>query len=73
MEKKIDKIIRIIREQMVANAPGTQGGFGASSNPSGPTAGLDPTMGLKKRYLKGGRGSRKKWLDYLKSSNGTRN
>jgi hypothetical protein len=73
MEKKIDRVIQIIREQMVANAPGAQGGFSSSSNPAGPTAGLDPTMGCKKRYLKGGRGSRKKWLDYLKSSNGTRN
>ena len=73
MEKKIDRVIQIIREQMVANTPGAQGGFSSSSNPAGPTAGLDPTMGCKKRYLKGGRGSRKKWLDYLKSSNGTRN
>jgi len=31
-------------------------------------------MGMTKRkYAKGGIGSRKKWLDYLKSSNGRRN
>jgi hypothetical protein len=66
---KIDKIIMIIREQMmVANAPGGSGGFSSSSDPKGPTAGFDPTMGkVQKRFAKGGTGSRKKWLDYLKN------
>lgn len=65
---KIDRIIKIIREQMVANAPGSQGGFGASSDSKGPTAGFDPTMGrVKKRFIKGGIGSRKRWLDFLKN------
>ena len=67
-KKKIEKIISIIREQMVANAPGAQGGFSSSSPAKGPVAGYD-----KPTYAKGGRGSRKKWLDYLKSSNGRRN
>ena len=72
--ERIDKIIQIIREQMVANAPGSSGGFSGSSNPKGPTAGFDPVMGMTRRkYAKGGIGSRKKWLDYLKSSNGRRN
>jgi hypothetical protein len=75
--KNLDKIISIIREQMVANAPGGSGGFSGSAEPKGPVAGFDPTMGLsmkrKKRYATGGIGSRKKWLDYLKSSNGRRN
>jgi hypothetical protein len=67
--EKIDRIIEIIREQMVANAPGSQGGFGSSSPSKGPTSGYD-----KITYAKGGRGSRKKWLDYLRSqSNGRRN
>jgi hypothetical protein len=68
-KKKIDRVIQMIREQMVANAPGTQGGFSSSSNPKGPTAGFDPTL-IKtpaKRFAKGGSGSRKKWLDYLKN------
>lgn len=69
---KIDKIINIIREQMVANPPGTSGGFGGTSDPSGPVAGYDPVM-KRKKYATGGVGSRKKWLDYLKSSNGRRN
>lgn len=72
--ERIDKFIQIIREQMVANAPGSSGGFSGSSDPKGPTAGFDPVMGMTKRkYAKGGIGSRKKWLDYLKSSNGRRN
>jgi len=66
--EKIDKIIQIIREQMVANAPGSQGGFSSSSPSKGPTSGYDKPV-----YAKGGRGSRKKWLDYLRSSNGRRN
>jgi len=68
---KLDRIIQIIREQMVANAPGTSGGFSGSADPNGPVAGYVPIM-KRKRYAKGGIGSRKKWLDYLKSSNGRR-
>ena len=55
---------------MVANAPGAQGGFSGSSDAKGPTSGFDPIMGKKspvKKYAKGGVGSRKKWLDYLKN------
>ncbi len=63
--KKLDKIISIIREQMVANAPGGSGGFSGSADPKGPAAGFDPVMGkIKKRYMKG---KRKPWLDYLKN------
>lgn len=75
-KKKIDRIIESVRnymtlkeEGMVANAPGSQGGFSGSSDPKGPTAGFDPVMGLKKRKgpsIKLPPGSRKKWLDYLK-------
>ena len=65
--EKIDRIIQMIREQMVANAPGAQGGFSSSSPSKGPTAGYNKPI-----YAKGGRGSRKKWLDYLKSYNGRR-
>jgi hypothetical protein len=62
--KKIDRIISIIREQMVANAPGGSGGFSGQSDAKGPTAGFDPVMGkVQKRYWKG---KRKQWLDYLK-------
>lgn len=69
---KIDRVISIIREQMVANAPGTGGGFSTSSDDKGPVAGRSPKMFLLgrkfvKTYAKGGPGSRKKWLDYLKT------
>ena len=61
--KKLDKIISIVREQMVANAPGTQGGFSGSSDPKGPTAGFDPVMGTTRRkYASLGVGSRKRWM-----------
>jgi hypothetical protein len=62
--KKLDKIISIIREQMVANAPGAQGGFSGSSDPKGPTAGFDPVMGTTRRkgpQIKLSPGSRKRW------------
>lgn len=57
---------------MVANAPGTQGGFSSDSEDRGPVAGRSPKMFLlgrkfAKTYSKGGPGSRKKWLDYLKN------
>ena len=68
--EKIDRIIQIIRENMVANAPGSQGGFSGSADPKGPVAGFDPVMGnVKKRYMKG---KRKQLLDYLRTSNGRR-
>lgn len=62
--KKLDRIISIIKEQMVANAPGGSGGFGGQSDAKGPTAGFDPVMKLKRRFFKG---KRKQWLDYLKN------
>ena len=62
--KKIDRIIKIIRENMVANVPGTQGGFGGSSEAKGSTAGFDPVMGLvkRKKYASLGVGSRNRWM-----------
>jgi hypothetical protein len=68
--EKIDRIIQIIRENMVANAPGSQGGFSGSADSKGPVAGFDPVMGkVGKRYMKG---KRKQWLDYLRSSSNGR-
>jgi|TARA_B100000035_G_scaffold93653_1_gene79253 hypothetical protein len=73
-KKTLDKILCYIRENMVANAPGAQGGFGSSSNAAGPTAGYDKKIGkVRKRYTYGGHGSRKNWLDYLKKQNGRTN
>jgi hypothetical protein len=61
--KKIEKIISIIREQMVANAPGGQGGFSGSAEAKGPVAGFDPVMrATKRKYASLGVGSRKRWM-----------
>ena len=65
-KKKLDWIIDIIREQMVANAPGASGGFSGSADSKGPTAGFDPVMGIQKRkgpQIKLPPGSRKKWMN----------
>jgi len=71
-KKKIDRVIEAFRnyihlkeEMMVANAPGTQGGFSGSSDSKGPTAGFDPTMALvrrKRSQIKLPPGSRKRWM-----------
>ena len=45
---------------MVANAAGTGGGFGGSADAKGPTAGCDPVIKLRKRYIYQ-RGLRKNW------------
>lgn len=55
MDRRLQKVCNILREMMVANAPGTSGGFSSESDPSGPVAGYS-----KKIYL--GRGSRKRWM-----------
>jgi len=67
---KIDRIISIIRENMVANAPATGGAFGSESPAEGPTAGtshpmLTPLVGKNKkgkRYIYGGVNSRRNWI-----------
>jgi hypothetical protein len=67
---KIISIIRNLKEDggaasggMVANAPATQGGFGVSSDPKGPTAGFDPVMGgTRRKPIFLGKGSRRNWL-----------
>ena len=56
-KKKLDWIIKMIREEMVANAPGESGGFSSSANPKGPVAGFDPVMG---KMMK-----RKEWDDVV--------
>ena len=53
--KVLEKVINLIREEMMA--AGT-GGFSGSADPKGPVAGFDPK--LKKRYI-WTRGIRKNW------------
>jgi hypothetical protein len=66
--QNLNKIINLIREQMVANAPGTSGGFGGSSDPKGPTSGFDSPIKFSKRrpQIKLPSGSRKRWMEFLK-------
>jgi hypothetical protein len=63
-KKKLDWIISIIREEMVATGS-TAGapGFSGSANPKGPVAGFDPVMGIvkRKKIIGLGKGSRKRW------------
>ena len=51
MKKPLKKVINLIKEQMVANAAGTGGGFGGSADAKGPTAGFDPVIKPEKVYL----------------------
>lgn len=70
--KKINKVIEAFRnyinlkeEGMVANSPGTSGGFGGTSVDKGPTAGFDPVMSTSRRkgpQIKMPPGSRKRWM-----------
>ncbi len=43
---RFDRVIQIVRENMVANSPGQGGGFGADVPKEGPTAGFDPKIEL---------------------------
>ena len=52
-KKKLNRIIEILREEMMtANPPGGQGGFGSNPTPASTAktrAGFDPLLGKKKR------------------------
>lgn len=61
--QKIDRVIQHFRNLREMMSAGT-GGFTSSADGGGPVAGYDKPM---KKYAKGGKGSRKKWLDYLKN------
>ena len=66
-KKKLDRIIDIIREEMMTTgSTPTAAGFSSKANAKGPTAGFDPIMGKmmkrKKKYLSLGVGSRKRWM-----------
>ena len=63
MTKPLKKVISLIKEQMVANAAGTGGGFGGSADAKGPTAGFDPVIKPRKRYIYQ-RGLRKNSVSY---------
>ena len=65
-KKKLDRIINIIREDMMTtgSTPGKPG-FSSKADAAGPTAGFDPVMGKmmkRKKYISMGTGSRKRWM-----------
>ena len=59
--KVLTKIINFIREEMMSTGS-TAGkpGFSGKADAEGPTAGFDPVMGKKKKYIYM-RGVRKNW------------
>jgi hypothetical protein len=62
MDRRLQKVYDILKEMMVANAPGASGGFSDTSDPKGPVAG-------RNIYL--GKGSRKRWLDHVRKTRST--
>lgn len=68
---KIDRIIQKIRESIYEDVPLNNLGTGQIAGTA--EAGDDPPVRKRKRkYITNGRGSRKTWLDYLRTSNGRR-
>ena len=71
-QNKINRIIEIVRANLYEEVPTMALAHGNIAGT--PEAGDDPPVRKRKRqYMSGGRGSRKFWLDYLKSQNGRRN
>ena len=66
-QKKMDKIISSIREEMMTtqSTPGKPG-FSSAAPAKGPTAGVDPVMGKPITRIKLPPGSRRNWLKALK-------
>ena len=66
--KKLDRIIDLVKSHLYEEMPTMSMGNGKIAGSV--EAGDDPPVRKKKRqYMSGGRGSRKFWLDHLKSSN----
>jgi hypothetical protein len=58
-KKKLDRIIEIIRENMVVGS----GGFTGAADPKGPVAGFDPVLAMtrRKKIIGLGKNSRNRW------------
>ena len=48
-KKKLNRIVNLIREQMVTNSVAGKPGFSSKADAEGPTAGYDPFLGKKKK------------------------
>jgi|TARA_B100001964_G_C14134119_1_gene554349 hypothetical protein len=66
-QKKMDRIISSIREEMMTtqSTPGKPG-FSSAAPAKGPTAGFDPVMGKPITRIKLPPGSRRNWLKALR-------
>ena len=70
-QTKIDRLIQKIRESIYEDVPLNNLGTGQIAGTT--EAGDDPPVRKRrKKYMSGGRGSRKFWLDYLSTYNGRR-
>ena len=68
MKKRVlTKIIDIIREEMMSTgSTAAKPGFSGKADAEGPTAGFDPLLGKRKKYIYL-RGVRKNWKKNCKS------
>jgi len=71
-KKNLFEKLKQIREDGVVGANVPTNSMASGKIAGSAEAGDDPPVRRKrkKKYMSGGRGSRKVWLDYLKSSNG---
>ena len=64
-KKKLNRIVNLIREQMVTSSVAGKPGFSGKADAEGPTAGFDPLIGKvkkRKKFIKLPPGSRKRWM-----------
>jgi hypothetical protein len=64
-QNKIEKLIEVFRKRLQEQVPTNALSFGKIAGTS--EAGDDPPIKKRKKYISGGKGSRKLWLDYLKN------
>ena len=61
-KKNLERILNFIREEMMTTGSNVNtAGFSSKAPAKGPTAGYDPVIGKKKRYIYQ-RGLRKNWM-----------
>lgn len=68
MDRRLKKVIGLVKEMMAGNAVGQSGGFGSGASASGPVAGFDKPLKKRKPTPVGRYGSRKRWLDHVRKN-----
>ena len=58
----LEKVINLVREQLASGAGAPTNNVGSGNIAGTREAGDDPPVKKKKKYIYGGRGSRKMWL-----------